>query len=78
MRPGENTDDDIDALITTQHEVDDSRFSYSVAHPSSSRAPAVLSDREFTAPKSRRDDLVDGYRRIKRARPAIACAINGQ
>jgi hypothetical protein len=44
VRPGENTDDDIDALITVQLAVDASRSSSSVAEPSSSWAPAVLSD----------------------------------
>ncbi len=65
-RSGEHGDENLDALLSAQLVRDALSSSSSVADFSSSRAP--LSDKEFGARKSRRDDLIEGYRRVKCSR----------
>jgi hypothetical protein len=65
---GEHSDEDLDALLSAQLARDALHSSSSVADLPSSRASPPLSDRESGARKSRRDDLIEGYRRVKRSR----------
>jgi hypothetical protein len=66
---GEHNEEDLDALISAQLARDALQSSSSsVGDVPSSRAPPPLSDKEFGARKSRRDELIEGYRRVKRSR----------